>query len=128
MNNDSNLKWDDHINAFIPKISFKFGKLRFIRKVVPIETLKPIYNAIVQKHFDSSHIVYDSTSKTNKEGLPKLQTTIAFRLLTRSGLCISHICLFQELSWLSFQHRHDFHKFLCRITVDMACSTKFLQS
>ncbi len=37
---DSNLKWDDHINAIIPKIPSKIGILRSLRKIVPIETLK----------------------------------------------------------------------------------------
>ncbi len=43
---DSNLKWDDHINAIIPTISPKIGILRSLRKIVPIETLKLLYNAI----------------------------------------------------------------------------------
>ncbi len=53
---DSNLKWDDHINAIIPKISSKIGILRPLRKIVPIETLKLLFNAIVQPHFDYSDI------------------------------------------------------------------------
>ncbi len=56
---DSKLKWDDHINVIIPKISSKIGILRSLRKIVPIETLKLLYNAIVQPHFDYSDIVYD---------------------------------------------------------------------
>ncbi len=56
MNIDLNLKWDDHINAIIPKISFKIGILRSLRKIVPIETLKLLCNAIVQPHFDYSYI------------------------------------------------------------------------
>ncbi len=71
---DSNLKWDDDINAIISKISSKIGILRSLRKIVPIETLKLIYNTIVQPHFDYSDIVYDSASKTNKDRLQKLQT------------------------------------------------------
>ncbi len=35
---DSNLKWDDHINAIIPKLSSKIGILRSLRKIVLIET------------------------------------------------------------------------------------------
>ncbi len=56
---DSNLKWDDHINAIIPKISSKIGILRSLRKIVPIETLKLLYDARGQPHFDYSDIVYD---------------------------------------------------------------------
>ena len=48
----SNLKWDDHIIDMIPKISAKIGILRSLRKIVPIDTLKHLYNAIVQHHFD----------------------------------------------------------------------------
>ncbi len=44
---DSNLKWNDHINAIIPKISSKIGILRSLRMIVPIETLKLPYNTIV---------------------------------------------------------------------------------
>ncbi len=64
---DSNLKWDEHINAIIPKISSKIGILSSLRVIVPIETLKLLYNAIVQPHFDYSDIVYDSPSTTNKD-------------------------------------------------------------
>ncbi len=78
---DSNLKWDDHINAIIPNISSEIGILRSLKKIAPIETLKPLYNAIVQPHFDYSDIVYDSASKTNKDRLQKLQTR-ACRLIT----------------------------------------------
>ena len=48
----SNLKWDDHINDMIPKISAKIGILRSLRKIVPIDTLKHLFNAIVQYNFD----------------------------------------------------------------------------
>ncbi len=68
----SNLKWDDHIYAIIPKISSQIGILRSPRKIVPIETLKLLYNAILQPHFDYSDIVYDSASKTNRDRLQNL--------------------------------------------------------
>ncbi len=41
---DSNLKWDDHINDIIPKISSKIGIFRTLRKIVSIETLKRLYD------------------------------------------------------------------------------------
>ena len=45
---DSNLNCDDHINNMIPKISAKIGIRRPLRRIVPIDTLKHLYNAIVQ--------------------------------------------------------------------------------
>ncbi len=61
---DSNLKWDDHINTIIPKLSS-------LRKIVLKKILKLLYNVIVQPHFNYSDIVYDSTSKTNMDILLK---------------------------------------------------------
>ena len=55
---DSNLKWDDHINNMIHKISAKIGILRFLHKIVPTDTLKHLYNAIVQPHFNYGDVVY----------------------------------------------------------------------
>ena len=62
---DTNLKWDDHINNMIPKISAKIGILRFLHKIVPIDPLKHLYTAINQPHFDYGDVVYDSASITS---------------------------------------------------------------
>ena len=45
---DSNLKWDDHINNMIPKMSAKIGIQRSLHKIVPVDALIHLYNAIVQ--------------------------------------------------------------------------------
>ncbi len=85
----SKLEWDDHINAIIPKISSKIGNLRSQRKIVLIETLTLLHNAIVQPHLDYFDIVYNSkTSKTNKDKLQKRQTR-ACRLIIVSEPCTS---------------------------------------
>ncbi len=63
---DSNLKWDDHINNMIPKISVKIGILRSLRNIVPTDILIQIYNAIVQPHLDYVDVDYDSASQTAK--------------------------------------------------------------
>ncbi len=70
---DSNLKWNDHINNMIPKISAKIGILRSLRNIVPTDTLIQNYNAIVQPHLDYGDAVYDSASQTSKYRLRKLQ-------------------------------------------------------
>ncbi len=73
---DSNLKWDDHINKLVLKISAKIGILISLKKIVPIHTLKKLYKAIVQLHFEYGDMVYDSTSGTNKTRWQKLQTQL----------------------------------------------------
>ncbi len=50
---------------------------------MPIHTLKQLYTAIVQPHFDYGYMVYNSASGTNKTRFQKLQTRAA-RLITGS--------------------------------------------
>ncbi len=44
---DENLRWDHHIDTFVKKISSKIAILRSLINIVPIDTLKLMYNAIV---------------------------------------------------------------------------------
>ncbi len=69
---DVYLKWDEHINVMIPKISTKIGILRSLRRIVPIDTLNFLYNTIVLPHFDYTDMVYDSASATSILRLQKL--------------------------------------------------------
>ncbi len=48
MYRDENLHWDHHIDTLFKKISSKIGVLRSLRNIVPIDTLKLMYNAIVR--------------------------------------------------------------------------------
>ncbi len=63
---DKNLKWDVHIDKIIPKISAKINILRSLRKLVPIDTLTLMYNAIVLPLFNYADIVMDSASAASK--------------------------------------------------------------
>ncbi len=91
------------------KISAKIRILRSLRRIVPIDTLKLLYNAIILPHFDDSDMVYDSASETSKLRLQKLQTRVA-KLISGSGTRESRNPIFKELGWLSLQNRRDFHK------------------
>ncbi len=106
---DSNLKWDDHINNMIPKISAKIGILRSLRNIVPNDTIIQIYNAVGQPHVDYGDAVYDSASQTSKNRLEKLQTRAA-RLITGWGPFTSRNLMFNKFKWLSLQQMQDFHK------------------
>ncbi len=106
---DSNLKWDDHINNMIHKISTKIGILRSLRNIVPNDALIQIYNAIVQPHLDYDNAVYDSASQTSKNRLQKLLTR-AVRLITGSGPRTIRKLMSNKLKWLSLQQRREFHK------------------
>ncbi len=72
---DENLKWDVHIDKIIPKISAKISILRSLRKLVPIDTLTLMYNAIVLPYFDyDDNVILDSASAASKCKLQSLQT------------------------------------------------------
>ena len=93
----------------IPKISAKIGILRSLRRIVPTDTLKQLYNAIVLPHFDYGDIIYDTASVTLKDRLQRLQSRAA-RLITGTGPRDSRNMIFKELGWISLQQRRDFHK------------------
>ena len=90
-----------------PKISAKTGILRPLRKIVPTDTLKHLYNAIVQHHFDYGDVVYHSASITSKTRLQKVQSRAA-RLISGSGPRQNRNAMLKELG--SLQQRRDFHK------------------
>ncbi len=106
-----NLKWDVHIDKIIPKISAKISILRSLRKLIPIDTLILMYNAIVLPHFDYADIILDSASAASKCKLQSLQIRAA-RLITGSGPRTSTNPMYKNLSWLSLQHRLNFHKWV----------------
>ncbi len=106
---NENLKWDVNIDKIIPKISAKISILISLRKLVPIDTLTLMYNAIVLPHFDYADIILDSASAASKCKLQSLQTRAA-RLITGSGPRTSRNPMYKSLGWLSLQHRRDFHK------------------
>ncbi len=98
-----------HFDKIIPKISAKISILRSLRKLVPIDTLALMCNAIVLPLFDYAEIVLDSASATSTFKLQSHQTTAA-RLITGSDPRTSRNPMYKSLSWLSLQHRQDFHK------------------
>ncbi len=104
-----NLKWDVHIDKIIPKISAKISNLSSLRKLVHIDTLTLMYNAIILPHFDYTDIILDSVSAASKCKLQSLQTK-ADGLITGSGPRTSRNPMYKSLSWLSLQCRLDFHK------------------
>ncbi len=81
---DKNLKSNVHIDKINPKISAKISILRSLRKLVPIDTLTLMYNAIVLPYFDYADIVLDSASAASKCKLQCLQNRAA-RLITDSS-------------------------------------------
>ncbi len=51
------LKWDEHINVMIPKISAKIDILRSLRRIIPIDTLRLLDHAYFMAHYKSIVII-----------------------------------------------------------------------
>ena len=49
---DPYLKWDKQVEHILKVIALKFGLLHGIRQVLPQNLLCPVYNTIIQQHFD----------------------------------------------------------------------------
>ncbi len=96
---DENLRWDHHIDTLVKKILYKIGILRSLRNIVPIDTLKLMYNAIVLPHFDYADVVYNAASETQTFRLQRLQTRAA-RLISGTGPRDSTNPVFKEVGWL----------------------------
>lgn len=107
MSIDSNLKWDDHINSMIPKMSSKIGILRSLYQIVSIDILRQLYNAIVQPHFDYGDVIYDSATAPTKTRLQKLRPELL--LISGSSPRQNRNTRFQT-GWLSLQQRRHFNK------------------
>lgn len=65
MHIDGNRKWDVHINYMLPTISANIGILWYFRKIVPMNTLKLLYNTIVLAQLDHADILYDIACDIN---------------------------------------------------------------
>ncbi len=66
---DENLHWDHHIDTLVKKISSKIGILRSLRNIVPIDTLKLMYNACEHsvkwnRHYTNSLLLLFLSSPT----------------------------------------------------------------
>ncbi len=56
----------------VPTASAKIGILRFVRKIVPLNTLTVMYNAMPLPQFDDTNIIYNSASEIKEIKLLRL--------------------------------------------------------
>ncbi len=68
-----------------------------------------LYSAIVLPHFDYAESVYDSCTELDKIRLQSLQSRVP-RILTGSNIRTHRTDMFNDLCWMSLQHRRDMNK------------------
>ena len=79
-------------------IDFCIGVIKGIRPFVPPGTLRYMYNALVQPHFNYSIVVWGSCGETISDNQQKLQKRDS-RIVTFFSYDAHAGCLLQQLSW-----------------------------
>ena len=90
------------------KIASGIGAIKRCRPFAPIETLKYVYNAIVQPHFDYCDVAWGNCNSTLATKLQKLQNRAA-RILTFSSYDANADPLLDKLSWRKLADRRPSH-------------------
>ena len=80
---DSSLDWKKHIQEISRKGSRSLGVIRYCKQFLPLDTLKFLYNSIVDPHFRYCCPVWDVAGATESSHLQKLQNRAA-RIFTNS--------------------------------------------
>ena len=55
---DNGLTFKDHIKTLCRRANYKLHALRRIRKYLPLEKSKPLYNAFINNHFNYASITW----------------------------------------------------------------------
>ena len=95
---DNNLNWSSHVDKLTKKVASGIGALKRIRHLVPQTTLRSIYHALLQPHFDYCNVVWGNCGITLHDKLQKLQNKAA-RVLTFSNFDANASELFKILGW-----------------------------
>ena len=69
---DERLTWEKHIDKTCAKVGAGIGVMRRMKPFVPLETLKLIYNALVQPYFDYCSPLWDSCGSGLRDKLQRL--------------------------------------------------------
>jgi hypothetical protein len=104
---DDQLRWDEHVNNILTKVSPKLGLLRFLSQSLPPNLLATIYTSIIQPHIDYCISVWGSCNQIYISNLQKFQNRAArtaCRNISESINCSDDIRC--SLGWMNIQQRH----------------------
>ena len=114
---DTNLKWKIHTNKISKKVSKATGIIGRLKNYLPKKTLRILYFALINTHFDYGLLCWGHTSKM----LTKLQKK-AIRIVTKSKFNAHTEPLFRELQILKITdlYKLKLYKFYYKIINDQA--------
>jgi hypothetical protein len=91
------------------------------------DTLKSVYNSLVQPYFDYCGIVWGNCSKTRNDRLQKLQNRAA-RIITRADYSIRSIDLLEALNWSNLNNRQQLQLQIIMFKVFNKIAPDYLQN
>ena len=95
---DSSLDWKKHIQEISKKVSRYLGVIKYCKRFLPFDTLKCLYNSIVDPHFRYWCPVWGVAGATEISHLQKLQNRAA-RIITNSRCDAPSDNLIKLLGW-----------------------------
>ena len=106
---DENLTWKTQCTAISRKLSKKFGLMKRLRSILPLNIISKLYSPLIQSHIDCCITVWGNCDKTSLSLIQKLQNRIA-RFLTCRYDYIRHPSsdLRKELHWMSVSERYNY--------------------
>jgi hypothetical protein len=103
---DKNLNWNGHTDLIISKVKSGLGALRRAKPFVSKDTLKQIYNALIEPHFDYCAEVWGDLNKGLSDKLQKLQNRAA-RIITGESYDVRSSDVLKSLGWHPLHTRRD---------------------
>ena len=72
---DERFTWEKHIDNIRAKVGAGIGIMRRMKPFIPVETLKLIYNALVQTYFDYCSPLWDNCGSGLRKSFKDCRTT-----------------------------------------------------
>ena len=106
---DENLNFNKHIDIIHAKSVNKLGILRRSREFLDRQTALTLYQSLVLPQMTYCDLVYETTSKANKEKLQKVQNT-ALRCILKCNKRTSVKFMHRELKVLTLEQKRDVNR------------------
>ena len=118
------LLWDKHIEKICKKVGAGIAVMKRIKPFVPIETMRLIYDALIQPYFDYSSPLWDNCCVYLKEKLQKFQNRAA-RIIAGASYEIPSADVLETLGWEALEVRRKRNKaiLMCRILNNQGASS-----
>ena len=105
---DKTLSWDKQIDSVCLNITRRITLLKLLCKYVDMPNLTIYYNSYILPIFDYGCMIWGQCSAYNIKRLSKLQKRAA-RIILQADFMAPSKEMFQELGWLTFTQRVQYH-------------------